>query len=212
MNELDRFFQIFVESLDEIPQSYFYTLYQNFEGLNAFLANRGKFNGEDFERYNERVFCYELYHQLRKKLDIEGPNFLNNTTLQGEVKKVQVKQFVERLGLEGLSKEFIPDFLMHSSGSTDNHYFVLEVKCHPDVSSDEILSDLRKINEFITNYRYERGIFLSINAHRENLANRLGKILDEAKELVFPKISVVCKQDHDAPTLIWDWNANEWRG
>jgi hypothetical protein len=210
MDDLDRFFQIFLESLDEIDESYWVTIYENFQGLNAYLKYRGKFNGQNFERYNERVFCYELYHQLRNKLDAEGKDFLGNTTLQGELKKIQVEQFVRKLGLRQLTEEFIPDFVMHSSGSAKEHHFVIEVKCDPDVSKEEILSDLKKIDEFIDKFNYKRGIFLTTNANPENLASRIGKIFDEIGKLNFSQICLVSKPSRYEKNLVWNWKKGGW--
>ena len=73
-------------------------------------------------RYGERVFCYELYHQIRTLMDNyerdhpaqeDGPHVY----FQGELRKEQIEGVIEYFdGVNGaLQKEYIPDFLLHSS-------------------------------------------------------------------------------------------------
>ena len=63
-------------------------------------------------RHHERVFCYELYHQLRK---IMVQNDLNEKTiLQAELRKPQVSSEIEQLfGIQSIDGVYYPDFLIH---------------------------------------------------------------------------------------------------
>lgn len=207
MDDLDRFFELIKEALSSVDESYYSTTYRSIINLKSVLRNRGRFDGDDFETFGERIFCYELYHQLRMKIDGEladNPNFLQGAMLQGEVKKIRVLEFVEHLGLERLSQESIPDFLVHTPGNTDYHAFVIEVKCDPDLSKHDLLKDITKIDEFITRYHYERGVFLTVNSNPK----RIDKLLIDSKEEIEilagkDKIKVICKPSQSSEPGIW---------
>lgn len=133
-------------------------------------------------RYGERSFCYELYHQTRKLMEnyvVKNPPPPDQppVILQAELKKSQIQDIVEFLpGLdEQLSKEFIPDFILHAPGPYELQEVVVEVKSTPKLKFEDIQSDLEKLQEFIKNYNYKLGIFLSINVD----PNRIVGILNE---------------------------------
>lgn len=197
MNELDRFFELFLESLSLVDDSYYRTTYKNISNLFDVLRNRGRIVGENLERFGERTFCYELYHHLRIKIDEEveqNESFLNGAMLQGEVKKVRVIEFVKHFGLERLKAEYIPDFLIHTPGEVEYHPYIIEVKCSPYVSEKEILNDIAKINEFITRYQYERGIFLTTNTSPEYINQSLVALQEQIQKLEGrSRIKIVCK-------------------
>jgi len=77
----------------------------------------------------ERVYCYELYHQLRIAL---SPSAL---TLTGEPDKRGHGDF------EG--KKPIPDFILHSPGNHDNNKAVIEVECDPNKA--HLTKDLKNL-------------------------------------------------------------------
>lgn len=207
MDDLDRFFELFIETLSSVDKSYYSTTYRSIINLKHALRYRGRFVGNDFEYFGERIFCYELYHQLRIKIDRElenNPDFLQGAMLQGEVKKIRASEFVEHLGLEQLSQEFIPDFLIHTPGDTDYHAFVIEVKCSPNLSRRDLLADIKKINEFVTRYQYERGIFLTINSDPISIGEKLSNARKEISALDGKdKIKVICKQSQSSKAKIW---------
>jgi len=122
----------------------------------SFLAlDRKYFKVERFEaesRYFERVYCYELYHQLRKHLDpIEGfPYYLH-----GEIDKDGHDVVKTALGA-GLK----PDFIIHDPGFMDNdtNLAVMEVKTIYQVyEADYAMDHLRK---FLHKVEYSYGIQL----------------------------------------------------
>ena len=133
-------------------------------------------------RYGERSFCYELYHQTRKLMEdycVENPppQDLPPVFLQAELKKRQINDIVNFLpGLDNpLSKEFIPDFILHAPGPYELQEVVIEVKSKPDLTFEEIKLDLAKLQEFIKNYNYKLGIFLSINVSPNRIIDVLKK-------------------------------------
>lgn len=183
MEELDIFESFVIDALEHVHQSYYETVYRNIDSFRAALSGRqGRFTENDFFRYGERVFCYEFYHQLRVLIDGyrgTNPNFLSGAELQGEVEKMQILGLIERFKLVSLSREFVPDFLMHSPGNVDSHPFVIEVKCIRELTPQAVIYDLSKIDELITNYRYQRGLFISVNSQFPEFNETIGKLRPE---------------------------------
>lgn len=102
--------------------------------------------------YRERVYCYELYHQLRSQWG-DFP-----FSLSGEVDKARHPYF--RGGPYARSK---PDLLVHQPGNMDGNLACVEVK--PSTGDvGEFRSDLKKLTWFCRNAAYHRGIFLVYGA------------------------------------------------
>lgn len=96
--------------------------------------------------YRERVYCYELYHQLRRLWPAASAYRLN-----GEVDKRSHPYFDD-----GLQPK--PDFIVHRPGTADN-YAVIEVKSHNAIAR-EIDKDLRTLALFAAHVGYRRRIYL----------------------------------------------------
>ncbi|MFL6208178.1 MAG: hypothetical protein ACJ74W_04970 [Pyrinomonadaceae bacterium] len=99
------------------------------------------------EKYLERPFAYEFYHQFRKLLD-EGRIDFGGSVIQAEVDK-------RYQHLEGLGK--IPDFILHTPHSTDSNLAVIEFKLASNFRKS-LESDLIKLVAFkrteVTRYKY----------------------------------------------------------
>lgn len=208
MEELNVFENLIIEALSNVDQSYYQTTYNNIQNFRHALANRnGRFFNNDFERFGERVFCYEFYHQLRNLIENERnktSHFLNGTLLQAEVEKMQIIELVERFGLRILRGRMSPDFLMHSPGNASSHPFVIEVKCENELSSRKLFFDLEKIDQFITRYNYQRGIFLAINVNNELIQSRIDELQDEINQLKGKNsIKIISKEHQQAQHHIW---------
>ena len=106
------------------------------------------------EKYLERPFAYEFYHQLRRLLD-EGIVDFSGPIIQAEVDKRYQQCF---------EKGKIPDFIIHSPNSNRN-IAIIEFKLATRVKED-IREDFKKIVEFKTNrdLRYSYGIEVLIGA------------------------------------------------
>lgn len=208
MNELERFKDLIFLALSNVDESYYRTTYNNIENFKmAFFHRMGRIRGNNFERYGERVFCYEFYHQLRKLIDNErvaNVNFLNEAKLQAEVQKMQIMELEQSLGLNPMSGEFAPDFLMHSPGNANSHPCVIEVKCEHDISSRKVFGDLLKLNEFIIKYNYLCGIFLSVNTSNEYINTLLEELEPKIQGLQGRgRIIVINKQEQNINHNIW---------
>lgn len=98
--------------------------------------------------YRERVYCYELYHQLRCAWE-DFP-----FTLGGEVDKGGHPHF--RNDVYAQAK---PDFLVHEPGNMDRNLACVEVKpCSRGFG--EFRGDLKKLTWFCRHASYHAGIFL----------------------------------------------------
>lgn len=83
--------------------------------------------------HRERVYCYELYHQLRV---VTGDTF--GYSLGGQVDKA-VHPILSKADL-GKTK---PDLLVHKSGGMDDNLIVMEVK-PVNAKPRDIRNDLQK--------------------------------------------------------------------
>ena len=103
--------------------------------------------------YRERVYCYELYHQMRC-LWGDCPY-----TLGGEVDK-RGHALLSSLGIDG----GIPDLLVHGPGRMEDNFAIIEVKAsglQRGMVSDELIkADVAKLVEFVTFAGYRHPLFL----------------------------------------------------
>ena len=96
----------------------------------------------------ERVYCYELYHQMRC---IWPPHL--EFTLNGEVDKAGHPQMPE------CAKNLKPDFLVHKPGSSNN-LVVIEVKSMERLTKKNIKKDINSLKCFVDEWDYQKGIYL----------------------------------------------------
>jgi hypothetical protein len=99
--------------------------------------------------YRERVYCYELYHQMRVQWPRHSEYYLN-----GEIDKAAHPILME-LGAAGAK----PDLLVHRPGYMVGNYAIIEVK-KSDAANGAIRIDLAKLSLFVRRVRYQRAIYL----------------------------------------------------
>jgi len=134
------------------------------------------FTGSVELKYRERVYCYELYHQLRLLL---GDNF--SYKLDGEL---------DKQGHAIISGKKKPDFVIYIAGKMEQNLVVIEVK--PVTVKDhikELKKDFDKLKMFITSeISYYRAIMLiygSVNGDLPpNIRQEIEKVHDE-KIIIF---------------------------
>jgi hypothetical protein len=147
-------------------------------------------------RHHERVFCYELYHQVRALMD-DHPELFAGVCFQGELKKYHLDPtLLERFNFTALDREFVPDFLLHGPGHAGDEEVIVEVKCDPLLPFVDARDDLEKIQQFISRYGYKVGIFLTVNAKKEGIEGML-----DAEE----RRAWVREHLPDAEKIIWVW-------
>lgn len=96
----------------------------------------------------ERIYCYELYHQMRLRWPIRSRYILN-----GELDK-RAHPILRDLGIDRVT----PDFLVHTPGSMDGNFAVIEVK--NSICARGIRKDLHTLDLFVRKAGYKRAIYL----------------------------------------------------
>jgi hypothetical protein len=209
MDTIQIFLDFFRHALTRVNNDYYGLNWWNESMLNAVIGpeqnEQRTILQEYLERYGERVFCYELYHQVRTLMDEHAqnhPHTFRNIKLQSELKKDYIGQIVaDYFGVQALDSEYIPDFLLHSPGNFDNQHLIIEVKSNPKLAFSGMTDDLLKIQQFINRYQYEKGVFLTINTNPKRISSTL--VLDTTKDwfrhnINTPdKIHIMCKKKND---------------
>lgn len=101
----------------------------------------------------ERVYCYELYHQLRQNL---GDDF--RYTLHAEIDKRGQQIVWKRVG-----NYTNPDFVVHIPGAGLGKEFqlvVMEVKASSRLDAENLKQDIDKLRVYIEEVEYYKGAFL----------------------------------------------------
>jgi len=211
MNPIEVFIEFLRQALIKVDNDYYGLHWWNDSMLNATMGEvetkQRKAVKELLDRYGERVFCYELYHQIRVLMDnhhLHNPRTFENVKLQSELKKDYIGQIVqEYFNVEALDSEYIPDFLLHTLGNFDNQFLIIEVKSNPQLSFSGMKDDLLKIQQFITRYHYKKGVFLTINTNPDRIKNALEVEANKdwlRMNIANPeRITVMCKKKNDVP-------------
>jgi hypothetical protein len=100
--------------------------------------------------YRERVYCYELYHQLRSRWPVDL-----QYSLGGEVDKAG-HPLIRGNGLDRLK----PDLLVHEPGDMGGNYAVIEIKPLLHSTTLGIQKDLITLTAFRKYAGYARALFL----------------------------------------------------
>lgn len=109
----------------------------------------------------ERVYCYELYHQMRTR----WPE--TNLVLTGEIPKRGHEAIMQSIG-----SAVVPDFLIHEPGNMDHNHAILEVKSS-QAKPAGIMKDLTTLDEFYLRVGYQRAIYLFYGGVDVDLVQRL---------------------------------------
>jgi hypothetical protein len=104
---------------------------------------------ECHEKHFERIYCYELYHQMRK---VTKEKCFNEYVFHGEYDKRGSDKIKKILG-----HEYKPDFIAHKPRTQDN-LAIIEVKTTHNLAG--VKKDIRKIGEFVNLIDYQIGIML----------------------------------------------------
>lgn len=110
-------------------------------------------DGQDLPVYRERVYAYELYHQLRS-IWPHGWDFVLNAE-------------VDKRGHPLIRGDFVqdtkPDLLVHRPGHMDGNLVIVEIK-PVSAARDQVADDLRKLTAFCTSAGYKLGVLLLFGA------------------------------------------------
>ena len=126
--------------------------------------------GREKPKFRERVYCYELYHQLRNALESKLADFPYK--LDGEVDKA---------GHRIIKGEMKPDFIVHVPGEMNRNLVVMEVKPE-NVEPRELQKDIDKLKGLVEEAGYNQAIMLIYgDGNQDDLPPQ---ILAEARKLL----------------------------
>lgn len=139
---------------------------------------------EELYKMQERVFCYEFYHQFRKIMeqDTNYSNFIFNAEIQ--------KYAFEKTLNAGYK---YPDFVLHyGQDNVKRQELVIEVKTSEGIKDKKNLQkDIEKLVDFTTNNAYgyfSTGIFIVVNMSTNELKKELKSIVGKFDEKKLGKI------------------------
>lgn len=122
--------------------------------------------------YRERVYCYELYHQMRSRWPA-------GYCLNGELDKI-AHPILKKLHADKRK----PDFLVHKPGDMSWNHAIIEVKTAGAARCD-IHKDISTLDLFVRKVGYQRAIYLFFgHAADDGLIDRIQSAADEFDELV----------------------------
>jgi hypothetical protein len=135
----------------------FTAMEDDFRALLIFLTEAGaRMEGHYFKLpvagseepiFRERIYCYELYHQIRCLFEKNGFPYV----LDGEVDKAAHPI------IKGAKK---PDFIVHKPGTMKHNLAVIEVKS-VNAEKRDLKKDISTLDDFISDKAgYYRGIML----------------------------------------------------
>jgi hypothetical protein len=139
--------------------------------------------------HRERVYCYELYHQLRNAMGDTSPY-----TLMGELDKSGHDIIASAVG------EKVPDFVFHAPGGMEANLAVMEVKHIDNNREGRIREDCEKLRKFVDERRgkYKGAIYLVFGTGEGEIA-KFHKIVTQESARVTNGILV----------LLWHKRAGE---
>ena len=141
--------------------------------------------------YRERVYCYELYHQMRKVWPANCPFFIN-----GEIDK-RAHPILRDLGADHAK----PDFLIHTPGFMHGNHAIIEAK--HSLVADGVRKDLETLDLFVRVVGYQRAIYLIYGREaNDNAIQRINTFADEYAELV--PVEIWLHQEAGTPAEHWD--------
>lgn len=116
-------------------------------------------------RYRERVYCYELYHQLRCRWPDNTPFYIN-----GELDKA-AHPILRELGADYAK----PDLLIHQPGHMTGNHAIIEIKSS-NAQRKGVMKDLETLSLFLAKVSYQRAIYLIFGHKAEDTATYVRKV------------------------------------
>ena len=155
--------------------------------------------GDGYFGHVERVYCYELYHQIRVAMygfeRRSDPN--QRLYLHSELVKVIIDEDIARhfdvLPLNGIR---IPDFIFHEPNNFNNQIAAIEVKTTPRLSYRDFIDDLNKLSQLRVNYQFQLVIFHCVNIDISRIEDLLLRAVNENLELD-NNIRIIVKPDFE---------------
>ena len=145
----------------------------------------------------ERVFCYELYHQMRL---VQSERGLNDVQIHGEIDKSGHIAF-DRNAWKN------PDFVFHIPGMMQGNAIVVEVKGKLEGTYQEgVYKDIVTLSKFTDNkHYYHSGVLIIYNYTYDEFLRKIGEFLKnrlQENKVPTDKIIIICKKSKSIPSVI----------
>ena len=127
--------------------------------------------------FKERVYCYELYHQMRRHWPDRSAFFLN----------AEVDKRAHPLFRDMEARHSIPDFLVHCPGDMAGNHALIEVKALP-VNLRGVRKDIRTLSRFRSEAGYQRALYLLYGQLDRKTLENIRLVVDETPNL--PEIEI----------------------
>lgn len=194
------------EAIQNIPEHY-YTL-SNPQGYSK------------IERHPERLFTYELYHQLRIIIEKEKKNnsFYDEFFVDAEIYKrieratyskedVTEKKYKETKSELDNDKVF-PDLVIHTnqkSRKTNGQFLILECKTQTEnLNQDAFNNDFFKLNEYISLLNFQFSVYLIINKSENDIRNYLNTYKKSYWTSKLGNVIFIVKENYKSKLKIFD--------
>lgn len=132
----------------------------------------------------ERVYCYELYHQMRLINDFA------DFTIHGEIDKRGDSSF----------NNSNPDFVIHHPGhkGKNDNFITIEVKV--DDRQDLMLEDLKQLSYMVLDHGYQYGVFILVGRSMDwFIQHRKKAILENEYQRNANNLYIIC---HEKPKKV----------
>ena len=145
----------------------------------------------------ERVFCYELYHQMRLVQSARG---LTDVQIHGEIDKSGHIAF-DRNARKN------PDFVFHIPSMMQGNAIVVEVKGKIEGNYQEgVYKDIVTLSKFTNNkHYYHSGVLIIYNYNYDEFLRKIGEFLMnrlQENKVLTDKIIIICKQSKGITSVI----------
>ena len=213
--EINHWCNVLKKAISGIPDCFYrdYPLDWLVENIDEENKNAWK---ASLAQFNERDWCYELYHQLRLVLDSPSgkPSYLSElVNIRGEscvrLSGEPSKQATYDATSESIkdSREIrwsknsrcrIPDILFHDPLSAEDQIFAIEVKRERNtgqVGYDGISDDLTGLIEYIHGLGFQLGFFVGLGIGENDFRNAAKRVAHEALLLDVTDRIYVCLVD-----------------
>lgn len=177
------------------------------------------------ERHPERLFTYELYHQLRIIIEKKRQNsgFYDEFFVDAEIyKKLERTTYLQENVTEKKYKEtkseldkdkVFPDFVIHTnqkSRKIDDQFLILECKTQTEnLTQDAFNNDFFKLNEYISLLNFQFSVYLIINKSENDIRNYLNTYKKSYWTSELGNVIFIVKESYEKELKIFDTMLNE---
>ena len=144
----------------------------------------------------ERIFCYELYHQMRL---IQSARGLTDVQIHGEIDKSGHVAFDSNARKN-------PDFVFHDPSMMKGNAIVVEVKGKIEGTYQEgVYKDIVTLSKFTNNkHYYHSGVLIIYNYTYDEFLRKIGEFLKnrlQDNKFSTDKIIIICKKSKSSPSV-----------